>query len=381
MSLRVILLALFPYLCLGQIASPVQEVLSNKIINEGGDLEKQRRSPFNLEEIKVRWKKAALENCPGVPCVTISIPTLSTTTISSITATGAAGGGNITSDGGAAVTARGVVWNTSSAPTVSLSTKTTDGSGTGTFTSTLASLTASTTYYVRAYATNSVGTAYGNEVTFTTSAPAFTCGTSTITDFDGNTYNTVSIGTQCWTKENLKVTKYNDGTAIPEVADNGTWAGLTTGARAAYDNNISNVATYGYLYNWYAASGIVTSGGSSTKNICPTGWHVPTDAEWTTLTDFLGGLTVAGGKMKETGTLWNDPNTGATNESGFSARPGGFRFNFGGFLNSRFNAVFWSATENGVGLAWGRNLNYNNGQVVRSSDSKRNGLSVRCLRD
>jgi uncharacterized protein (TIGR02145 family) len=191
-------------------------------------------------------------------------------------------------------------------------------------------------------------------------------------------------------KENLKVTKYNDGTAIPLDASGGsggnasgqTWSGLTTGARTVYAHDNNNLTTYGYLYNWYAASGIVTSGGSSTKNICPTGWHVPTDAEWTTLTTYLGGESVAGGKMKETGTtLWNSPNTDATNECGFSARPGGYRSVNGSFGFSRYNAIFWSASENVVGYARFRNLFNNNGRVVRSSDDKRYGLSVRCLRD
>jgi uncharacterized protein (TIGR02145 family) len=218
-----------------------------------------------------------------------------------------------------------------------------------------------------------VGTAYGSEVTFTT-APA--CGTTTtVLDIDNNSYNTVSIGTQCWTKENLKVTKYNDGTAIPEETNPTNWAGLATGARAAYDNSNTNAATYGYLYNWYAVN--------DSKGLCPTGWHVPTDAEWNTLTTFLGGEGVAGGKMKETGTtLWDAPNTGATNESGFSARPGGYRNPpSGSFLGIINDAYFWSATVYDASSAWLRDLHHNNGQVLRNYLLKGNGLSVRCLRD
>jgi uncharacterized protein (TIGR02145 family) len=212
---------------------------------------------------------------------------------------------------------------------------------------------------------------------------------SGLVDIDGNNYPVVKIGNQIWMKENLKVTKYNDGTAIPLDASGGsggnasgqTWLGLTTGARTVYAHDNNNLTTYGYLYNWYAASGIVTSGGSSTKNICPTGWHVPTDAEWTTLTTYLGGEGVAGGKMKETGTtLWN-ADTDATNGSGFSARPGGFRSFSGSFLYSRDIAIFLSATEYDVGIAWNRLLFSGDGRVERDLEYKRSGLSVRCLKD
>ncbi|MFN6072835.1 MAG: fibrobacter succinogenes major paralogous domain-containing protein, partial [Bacteroidota bacterium] len=177
----------------------------------------------------------------------------------------------------------------------------------------------------------------------TTSVPAFSpCGT-TISDIDGNSYNTVLIGAQCWTKENLRVRRYNstnpdlNGRSILFDASGGsggasdTWKNLTIGAHTIYANDStttpSNRTKYGYLYNWYAAKGIYTTGNiasTDTLNICPSGWHVPTDAEWTTLTTELGGESVAGGKMKSIGTAyWNSPNTGATNESGFSALPGG----------------------------------------------------------
>jgi uncharacterized protein (TIGR02145 family) len=225
--------------------------------------------------------------------------------------------------------------------------------------------------------------------TITVSAPSFTCGTSTISDIDGNSYNTVLIGTQCWTKENLKVTKYNDNTLISLDASggpggtSGTWA-ATTGAYTIYGNESStgaNATNYGFLYNWYAAKGIATAGSTTYKNICPTGWHVPTDAEWTTLTDYLGGVSVAGGKMKSTSSLWNSPNTGADNTSGFTALPGGYRSNVGSFNNVRNNAFFWSATENGSN-AWYRYLGFNNGLVNRNGNlSKSVGASVRCLRD
>jgi uncharacterized protein (TIGR02145 family) len=328
----------------------------------------------------------------------VSIPSLSTIAITALTTTSSTSGGNITSDGGASITTRGVVWSTSANPTISLSTKTTNGIGTGSFSSTITNLIPKTTYYVRAYATNSAGTGYGNEISFTTKTDStnvigIPCpGTPTVKDIDGNTYNTVQIGTQCWTKENLKVSKYNDGTAIPLDTSGGaegngagqTWGLSTTGARAVYANDNTNLVTYGYLYNWYAVKGIVTEGNTSYKNLCPSGWHIPLDAEWTTLSNYLGGESVAGGKMKSMGTTyWKEPNISATNESGFSALPSGERV-FGGSFNIiriRINAGFWSATESGIYAAWYRSLNTNNGDVYRSDNIKSTGFSVRCLRD
>jgi uncharacterized protein (TIGR02145 family) len=220
------------------------------------------------------------------------------------------------------------------------------------------------------------------------------CGSVTSVTIEGYSYPTVSIGTQCWTKENLRVTMYNDGTAIPlnNTYTSGTvstvWQGLTTGAYTIYGNESStgaNATNYGFLYNWYAAKGVSTSGSTTYKNICPMGWHVPTDAEWRTLETYLN--TVAptgsvGGKMKSIGTTyWNSPNTGANNSSGFSALPGGFR-GFGGSFNFiSFNAVFWSATENDNFYAWSRNLFSNAGNVDRNSNNNKSvGASVRCLR-
>ncbi|MBU6331934.1 MAG: hypothetical protein KGQ80_05920, partial [Bacteroidetes bacterium] len=251
---------------------------------------------------------------------------VSTTAASAITATAASTGGNVTSDGGAAVTARGVVYGTAQNPTTANST-TSDGTGTGAFNSTLTGLTASTLYYVRAYATNSAGTAYGNEVSFTTLS-TFTCGFSTVSDVDNNTYATVQIGTQCWTQSNLKVTKYRNGDIIPTGLSNAQWGSTTSGAYAIFNNDPVNDALYGKLYNWYAVT--------DSRGLCPTGWHVPTDGEWTTLTTFLGGESVAGGAMKSTATQptpggWNAPNTGATNSSGFTGLPGGYRASGGGF--------------------------------------------------
>jgi len=195
----------------------------------------------------------------------------------------------------------------------------------------------------------------------------------TMTDQDGGVYKTVTIGTQTWMAENLKVTTYNDGTTIPNVTDATAWSELTTGALCDYENTPSNSATYGKLYNWYAVN---------TGKLCPTGWHVPSDAEWTTLTDYLGGASVAGGKLKETGTThWNSPNTDATNETGFTALPGGLRFNIGAFHFIGGYGNWWSATEGSATHAWDRNMDSRYSSVGRSNFDKELGFSVRCVRD
>jgi uncharacterized protein (TIGR02145 family) len=199
-----------------------------------------------------------------------------------------------------------------------------------------------------------------------------------ITDAEGNSYKTVIIGTQQWMAENLKVSKYSDGTTIPNITDNNQWQINTTGAWAYYNNDAANNAKYGKLYNWYAVS--KTTNGN--KNVCPTGWHVPTDAEWTVLTDYLGGISIAGGKLKEVGTTnWNSPNTSATNTSLFTGLPVGTRDYDGDYSTIGDYGSWWGSTEDDTGSAWGRGLSYYYGDAYRDSDGKRNGFSVRCLRD
>ena len=202
---------------------------------------------------------------------------------------------------------------------------------------------------------------------------------SNITDLEGNSYKTVFIGTQQWMAENLKVSKYNDGTSIPNIIDNTQWENNNTGAWAYNNNDATNNAKYGKLYNWYAVSPTTYYGN---KNVCPTGWHLPTDAEWSVLTDYLGGESVAGGKMKEVGTTnWNSPNTDATNTSLFSALPGGYRTDGGNYDYVGSNGYWWSSTENYTIIAWTRYLTSLNGDAYRSYGYKRHGLSVRCLKD
>jgi uncharacterized protein (TIGR02145 family) len=196
----------------------------------------------------------------------------------------------------------------------------------------------------------------------------------------------VTIGTQIWSSTNLDVTTYRDGTPIPQVTDPTQWANLTTGAWCYYNNEPANGTTYGKLYNWYAVAGIHDAASlndpSLRKQLAPQGWHVPSDAEWTTLTTFLGGESVAGGNMKSTGTsLWLSPNTAATNESGFTGLPGGFRFSDGSDSNFGNYGLWWSSSEFSTTGAWGRGLYYGEGIAYRGNYFKIFGLSVRCLRD
>jgi uncharacterized protein (TIGR02145 family) len=283
-------------------------------------------------------------------------PTVTTASITNITETTATGGGDVTVEGSSPVTARGVCWSTSSDPAIS-DNHTADGSGTGSFTSNITGLTANTPYFVRAYATNSEGTSYGSQQSFTTtggSAGEPCPGMPTITDSrDGQVYPTVQIGSQCWLQKNMN---YSTVTS---------WC---------YENNSSNCDTYGRLYDWQSALGA-----------CPSGWHLPSDAELTVLTDFLGGESVAGGKMKETGTThWFSPNVGATNSSGFTALPGGGWLDNGKFYDLHVGAYFWTSTEDWSGVeafAFFRTLHNNYELVGRYLTYKTFSYSVRCVKD
>ena len=307
-------------------------------------------------------------------------PILTTSSVSLITDATATSGGNITSDGGASIIARGVCWNTSQYPTTA-NNITTDGNGMGIFSSSITGLAQDSKYYVRAYATNSVGTTYGNEQSFNTAKG------QTVTDLDGNVYHTVSIGTQTWMVENLKTTRYRNGEAILNVTNNTSWAALTTGAYCDYNNAPSNSVTYGKLYNWYAAT--------DSRNIAPTGWHVPTDEEWTNLTDFVTahlGTSLNVAKALAAKTDWSTYNATGTigfnltlnNSTGFSALPGGFRLYLNGeFRNLYSDGRWWSATEVSLGSALYRLMSYNSGNVSQNEyyNSKQFGFSVRCVKD
>jgi uncharacterized protein (TIGR02145 family) len=207
----------------------------------------------------------------------------------------------------------------------------------------------------------------------------------TVTDIDGNVYQVVIIGNQWWMKENLKVTHYRNGDAIPNVTDNREWLFQATGAYCNYENNVNHVDTYGRLYNWHAVN--------DSLGIAPEGWHVPTNEDWKELLMFLGmgelGVgamgwrgTDEGGKLKEGGTMhWHRPNEGATNQSGFTALPGGHRTMTGIFDSLRYNVSFWSSTESVINQALSRALTYTSSKINHRSKDKRSGFLIRCVRD
>ena len=207
-----------------------------------------------------------------------------------------------------------------------------------------------------------------------TSAP---CGQPFTDARDGKIYSTVQIGTQCWMAQNLNI-----GT---KINGSGNQSNNSIIEKYCYSDLESNCDVYGGLYQWNEMMQYVTTAG--VQGICPTGWHIPTDAEWTTVTTFLGGTGVAGGKMKTTGTiqagtgLWNSPNTAATNESGFSAVPAGSRDANGTFSSLGGYGYWWSSTEYGTSIAWGRYMSFYDGNVCRYYSYENNGFSVRCLRD
>lgn len=298
---------------------------------------------------------------------TYSLPTVTTTKVTAITPTTATTGGEITSNGGAMITARGVCWSTSQNPTIS-NNKTTDSNDKDSFASTMTKLSPATTYYVRAYATNSAGTSYGNEFSFKTLIADGTTGTL---EYNGHTYKTVYINGKEWLAENLRTTTYNDSKPILHRASNNDWLATDSGAYCSYNKE----STYGFLYNWYAVK---------TGKLAPNGWHIPTDKEWTALTDYLGGKNIAGGKLKETGTThWESPNTNATDETGFKALPGGFRtYSSGSFTYVGMYAYFWTASSGGREGGWARKVKYSDGEINRfNNNSNKDGFSVRCVRD
>ena len=275
--------------------------------------------------------------------------------------------GAVIDDGGADVTERGICWGLSQNPTTS-NNKNTCGSGTGSFSCTINGLLVNTQYYLRSYAINSAGIGYGPQITFRT------WNAEVVTDIDGNTYHTVTIGAQVWLVENLKVTKYRNGDQIPEVTDYDQWGLLTSGGYCNYENNQGNGAIYGRLYNWYTIN--------DSRNIAPDGWRVASDEDWWALSDFLGGEIMAGGKLKEAGlSHWKEPNAGATNETGFSALPGGHRDYAGIFDYIQWGGGWWTSTEGNPNDAYVRYVDYGAYDLWRSLEDKRYGRSVRCIKE
>jgi len=313
----------------------------------------------------------------------LEMPSVITGELTNITTITADCSGNVTADGGASVTARGVCWSTSENPTTSNS-MTTNGTGVGTYTSNITGLSPNTTYYVRAYATNTKGTAYGEQKSFRTYDIFLT------DSRDGHIYKTVTIGSQVWMAENLAYLPYvvgpgSESEIIPYYYVYG-YDGTDEAEAKAYEHTptgdeyspggapIKSYETYGVLYNWPAA-----------MSACPEGWHLPSDVEWTTLADYLGGESVAGGKMKEAGTShWKSPNEGATNSSGFTGLPGGGRDSyFDAFSGIGGWCELWSSTlhPSRSNVALIRYLRFDDDVVPISDNSKSLGYSVRCIGD
>lgn len=317
--------------------------------------------------------------------ISLSLATVTQSFVTSVTLTTAMAGAYISDNGGATITASGFCWNTSQNPTVT-DNKTTDGTlNTESYISHITGLTNNTTYYIRAYVTNSAGTTYGDQLDFTTASefsaivfnPDLTYGT--ISDIDGNSYKTIQIGTQTWMAENLITTRFNDGTSIPLVTEDQAWTSLSGPGYCWYSNESDFTKGYGGLYNWYA----VNSG-----KLCPSGWHVPSDNEWTVFADYLGGMDAANAKIREIGTThWQSLTSDATNTSGFTALPAGIRFGNGEYVNFGVSIYLWSSTgtleSGGSEVDW-MYLNDERGTFSGSgSGSGRtyDGQSVRCLKD
>ena len=321
-------------------------------------------------------------------------PTITTNGVNRVSFTSVTCDGNVNYEGIAAVTARGVCWSTSPNPTVNDS-HTVDSSGLGSFTSLITGLQPIVHYYVRAYATNSAGTAYGNEIEFTTT-DGYPCpNAATLTDIDGNIYNTVQLGSQCWMRENLRTTRYANGTDIPLANYTENYA-----YRCYPNGSASNVSTYGYLYNWQAVMGGSASSNSNpsgVQGICPNGWHVPSDAEWTQLTDYVssqsqylcnGDSNYIGKALADNALSWSyDTTTCAVgnmpsnnNATNFSALPAGDITSLGYFGFLTFT-TFWTATQYNNSRAYDRDIAWYVATVRRQNFEKVRGHSVRCLRN
>jgi uncharacterized protein (TIGR02145 family) len=303
-----------------------------------------------------------------------SLPTLTTVSMSAILVTTAVSGGNITDDGGAPILERGICWTLTGTPTLT-DNPITSGTGSGSFVSNLTGLTAGTEYHVRAYARNSAGTAYGALVIFNTN----------IADIEGNTYKTVTIGTQVWMAENLATTRWNTNALIPNVTGNPEWAALVTPAYCWFNNDEGTYKSlYGALYNWYAVNA---------ANLCPTGWHVPTDDEFSTMEGYLGlpadslsnwawrGAAIQLGNQLKNTSGWANGGNG-TNTSGFSALPGGYRYGLNGiFTNLTDITYWWTSTPQNSTLAWYRELASSRITSYRASVEYHGGKYVRCLKN
>jgi uncharacterized protein (TIGR02145 family) len=314
-------------------------------------------------------------------CKKDEVPLVTTTEVTEITGNSAVCGGTITDNGSGPVIQRGICWSKNINPTIA-DDKRLDEGGTGSFTFRMSNLESTTLYYVRAYAINEGGTGYGNEISFKTGPAGINFSDwisyGSMTDQDGNIYRSVQIGDQTWMAENLRTEHFQDGSPIPHITDRDTWYLSVTGAFCYYNNETQNKNIYGALYNWYAVT--------DTHRLCPSGWHVPSDEEWTILENFLGGSQTAGMKIKEVGLYhWISPNLGATNLTGFTALPAGSRCFYANdnFLGLEYYCMWWSSTPHHTfdQSAWYRTLITFESSLVRNYYLKRVGFSVRCLKD
>ncbi len=312
------------------------------------------------------------------------VPTVSTDSISAITGNSAVCGGTIISDGGGIIRARGVCWSQNNMPTLEDNTND-EGAGTANFISKMTNLEPSTIYYVRAYATNISGTAYGEVLSFTTREK-----TSGVTDIDGHFYKSVVIGTQVWITENLKTTHYTDGTEIPFITDNNEWGNLadndTDRAYCYYNNNANGEAeTYGVLYTWAAATNGLGSDSINqniVQGVCPDGWHIPSDAEWRQLVDYIsadGYADNVGTALKATSGWIEDGN--GIDAYGFNALPAGSRSSEDGIFSNPGFCSWWSSTDNNLVYAYRKRLNYFYTYIENMNSAKSSGYSVRCIKD
>ena len=306
----------------------------------------------------------------------VSLPTITTNGVNEIYFSGATIGYNITDDGGTSVTDHGLCWSTNQNPTLSDS-KTINAAGTGSWVSTMARLTPGATYHVRAFATNSDGTAYGNDVTVVllkngTEAP--------VTDVEGNVYKTVRLGTQVWMAENLRVTKFQNGSPIPNIEDSASWANSASAGYCWFLNDSTKYkSSYGPIYNGYCVT--------DSRNISPNGWHIPSNNEWITLINYVQAADYGCGPIKEAGTLhWLSSNIIATNSTGFTALPIAYRDKIGSFCRDSElgkNCYFWSSTVDDtlglymIGIGY---ENYNIGPL-RDIYNSRFGMAIRCIKD
>ena len=307
-----------------------------------------------------------------------ALPVLTTSPVNIISTNSISTGGNITDGSGLPVNSRGIVWNTLPNPTTSLSTKTIDGSGIGSYTSLITSLKPDTIYYIRAYATNSKGTAYGNEITQKT-ASIFTIGGG-VTDICGNSYPTIILNGKEWMQKNLDVCKYRNGDIIPQEQDMLKWENLTTGAWCYYENKTENGVVYGKLYNGYALN--------DPRGIAPIGWHVSSSTEWDNLIVYLGGVSIddIAVKLREKGTThWVSSFPDSTNESGFTALPSG-QVNYYGkpnmssyYTGINYISSYWLIISKGpyYYISFGHKV----GTGSSGSSYANNGHSIRCVKD